>query len=559
MLVLGGVGVANAHANLVHSEPAAGAVLTSAPSEVVLEFSEDLDPDYTRVQLFNSANQLVSPGPGAIDPAYPRVLQLPLNDLPQDSYAAVWRARSAVDGHITNGSVPFGIGVPVSGMALIPPRGAPEPATAPPPTFESLVRWLNLLAVIVALGGLPFGLFVWRPAVIFSRRNNVDVRAADQFTTHAIRRLIILGGGLSLFANLLFLMVQAANAADLSLIQALGVPMFHLLGGYSGQIWLARVLLIGTVGLIGWRLPLAGTGPTRLWWTALALSSGIALTFSLTAHAAATKEGVITAVAMDWLHIVAAISWLGGLIPLAIALQAGRQSPKNALPLSILIPRFSRLALGCVAAVALSGLYGYFLHVNRLDLLAATTYGRALLAKSAVFTGLFALGAVNLLLLSPRLPASGNSLARAFSRTVRTELLLGGLLLTMVGIMTSVAPSQTAWEAQEKLGVKKEAELNDVHIVFRAAPAHSGDNEFAVDVTDRRPGTDSVPAEVLLRFTMLSMDMGTLQIATRTVDGLRYTAHGSFLSMAGNWQVEVIIRRSGFNDVVSLFPVVVRP
>src|SRR6476646_9785338 len=92
---------AAAHANLLRSEPAAGALLDTAPPSLTLEFSEELDASFSQAQLFDSQNQLVEPGPGTVDPATPQVLRLILPDLPKGSYTALWRVRSAADGHIT--------------------------------------------------------------------------------------------------------------------------------------------------------------------------------------------------------------------------------------------------------------------------------------------------------------------------------------------------------------------------------------------------------------------------------------------------------------------------
>ena len=90
---------AKAHASLVRSVPPAGALLEAAPQAVVLEFSEALDPAFSTVQLFSGNNQVVNAGPGVIDPAALAVLRLALDDLSKDSYTAVWKVRSTVDGH----------------------------------------------------------------------------------------------------------------------------------------------------------------------------------------------------------------------------------------------------------------------------------------------------------------------------------------------------------------------------------------------------------------------------------------------------------------------------
>jgi copper transport protein len=546
---------AEAHATLVRSEPPAGALLTTAPKELVLEFSERLDPSFSAVRLLDSKSQVVNADPGVIDPAAPRVLRLPLAALPKDSYTAVWKVRSADDGHVTEGSVPFGVGVAVTATALIPPLGAPDPATLPPPPIDAATRWLNLLMAAVALGGLPFALLVWRPAWRAAQRAGADCQTTDEAMLHTLRRLLVGGGGLFLLTNLLFLVTQAATAAGVPLAQAVGAPLLQLLGGRSGMLWLARVALTLLIGAIALRLPPAGQGTAWPWWVALLLGGASLLTISLSSHGAAVPEGMALAVALDWLHIAAMVAWLGGLIPLAIALRAAQRNPDGALPLATLIPRFSRLAASCIVVLTLTGVYNYLLHVNQLDLLAATTYGRALLIKLGLFGLLLLLGGLNLFVLSRRLRASGNRLARAFGRSVRGELVAGALLLLVVGVMTSVAPSNTAWEEHERQGIAQTATVGTVDLTLRIAPAQIGDNELAVDIADRRPGAQAALSKVLLRFNMLGHPMGTLQTEARSSTTQRYSTRGNFLSMGGRWNVEVVLRRAGFDDVTHTFQV----
>jgi copper transport protein len=546
---------ADAHATLVRSEPPAGALLTAAPKELVLEFSERLDPSFSAVRLLNSSNQVVNGGPGVIDPAAPRVLRLPLADLPKDSYTAVWKVRSADDGHITEGSLPFGVGVAVTTTALIPPLGAPDPATLLPTPLDSATRWLNLLMAAIALGGLPFALLVWRPAWRAAQRAGADCQATDVAMTHTLRRLLIVGGALFLLTNLLFLVAQAATAAGVPLAQAVGAPLLQLLGGRSSILWLARVALTLLIGAIALRLPPAGRGTAWPWWIALLLGGAALLTISLNSHGAAVPNATALAVALDWLHLAAMVAWLGGLVPLAIALRAAQRDAAGAFPLATLIPRFSRLAASCIVILALTGVYNYLIHVNELDLLAATTYGRALLVKLGLFGILLLLGGLNLFILSRRLRTSGNRLARAFGRSVRGELVAGALLLLMVGVMTSVAPSNTAWEEHERQGIAQTATVGDVDLTLRVAPATIGDNEIAVDVVDRRPGAQAARSKVLLRFTMLGHQMAPLQTEAPSSSTQRYSTRGSFLSMGGRWNIEVVLRRAGFDDVRHTFQV----
>ena len=547
-------GTAEAHASLVRSTPAAGTTVPAAPPELVLEFTEELDPQFSTVRLLNSTNQVVNAGPGAVDPAAPRVLRLALGELPKDSYSALFKVRSAVDGHITEGNLPFGIGVPSVG-SLIPAADAPDPATLPPPLLSSALRWLNLLAAAFAFGGVPFALLVWRPVFQSAPRNGAERAAADAAMTRALRSLIAGGSVLFLLVTLVFLVAQAAEAAGVSLTQALGGPVMQLARGRSGQFLLVRISIALALVALAWRLPSAGRGPQWPWWVALALAGAALLSFSLTGHAAALQQGASAAIALDWLHLAAMVTWLGGLVPLAIAIRAARRAPKQALALGPVASRFSRLAMICVALLVLSGLYSYIQHVNALDLLAATSYGRALAVKLGLFGLLILLGAVNARMLLPRLRALGTRFAGALGWSVRTELIAGMLLLLAVGVMTSVAPSRIAWEEHERRGLALPASEGEVDMVLRIAPAWVGDNEFAVDVTDKRAGAQGKAAKVLLRFDMVGMQMGKLQTEAQPTGTERYTARGSFVSMGGRWHVEVVLRRAGFQDVRHRFEV----
>jgi CopC domain len=75
VLALGITSPAKAHAHLVSSVPKAGEGLAQSPPEIVLEYSEDLDPAYTKVELLDTNGQVVVPGPGVIEPSAPRRLR----------------------------------------------------------------------------------------------------------------------------------------------------------------------------------------------------------------------------------------------------------------------------------------------------------------------------------------------------------------------------------------------------------------------------------------------------------------------------------------------------
>lgn len=544
---------AEAHAVLVRSVPVPGAVLTAAPRTVLLEFNEELDAGFSTIRLVDRQQQIVAAGPGVIDPQTPKELRLAFDPLPAGSYTAIWRVRSAVDGHITDGHLPFAVGADT--VAALPAAAPADAALAPPPLRDSVVRWLNLLFVMLALGSVPFGVFVWQPAVTGSigthQSVSAEVRTAHASMVWVLRKLVFVGGILLLLATLLLLVTQAASAADVPWMAAIGAPTMQLLSSRTGVLLLARVVLTLGVMAVVWRLPLVG----RRWWPALLLGGALLLTFSLNSHSAAVDSGAGVAIAMDWLHIVAMVVWMGGLVPLIFAVWPARHAAEHSPPLGTLLSYFSRLAISGVVVLALTGVYSYMLHINNLDVLASTTYGRALVIKTVLFGTLLLLGGLNMLFLAPRLRLAGEHIVRALGRSVQVELVVGVLLLLAVGAMTSVAPGNAIREAAGQPEIVQQAAVGAVELVLRIAPAANGDSTFVIDVHDPRPGAANAPSKVVLRFHARAMDMGALQTEAAPVTPQQFETHGSYLSMDGPWAIDVVLRRAGLEDVQHTFNV----
>ncbi len=535
LALLSPAGLALAHANLVRSDPAAGAVLAQSPSMVTLEFSEDLDLSFSNVHLTDAKSQVIVKGPGVTDPATPRILKLPLPALPDGVYSAVWQARSAADGHVTVGSVGFSVGAAAPRASLLPPPGTPDPATALPPVADSILRWLGFLSAAVGTGSLLFGILVWRPAY---RAWQSKDPAVDAAASRTLRRLAI-WGSLGLMALTLALIVfQALQLGGNGFWPALG----DLLIGRMGWILEARLALLILLVILVPKLPAPGSGSLYPWIALAVLGGGVLLTFSLISHAATLYPpgGIV----VDWLHLVAMSAWIGGLLPLLSLL-----GQRDGIPLGVLVPRFSMVALPSVAIIGLTGLTSGLFHVMTPQALVGTSYGWIVIAKIALFGLLFLMGAVNLLVLSPRLLAA--TAAGWLRRTVRTEIVVAMLVILGAGVMTDTAPAYEAMQMDQQMGVRQNLRSGTVSMVLRIAPGMAGDNELAVDLSDRRQGVDATKNVVLMRLRMMDAgaNMGVTQVETVTQDHIRYSARGSYLSMGGHWQVQIIVRQPGVNDV----------
>jgi methionine-rich copper-binding protein CopC len=96
-----------AHSHPVTMTPAPDSVV-SAPTEVSIVFSEDLEPKFSSLKLKDSAGNVVSKAPSVLDPANAKHMTLALPPLPPGVYTLEWMS-SSVDGHKLSRSYTFTI------------------------------------------------------------------------------------------------------------------------------------------------------------------------------------------------------------------------------------------------------------------------------------------------------------------------------------------------------------------------------------------------------------------------------------------------------------------
>ncbi|HWD59368.1 MAG TPA: copper homeostasis periplasmic binding protein CopC [Stellaceae bacterium] len=99
-------GGALAHAFLDHAVPAVGATVPSAPRQVQLFFTQELEPAFSGATIAAANGQPVAAGAATVDPQNKMEMVLNLPSLAPGSYKVSWHAVS-VDTHRTEGSFSF--------------------------------------------------------------------------------------------------------------------------------------------------------------------------------------------------------------------------------------------------------------------------------------------------------------------------------------------------------------------------------------------------------------------------------------------------------------------
>ncbi len=124
-----------AHADLDRSDPAADAVLTTAPTQVQLWFTQELfrRQGQNFIEVYAADGSRQDQGEAVINDDDRTLLTVALPpDLPPGVYTVRWQALSAEDGHDSSGEFTFTVGTVGAGATTTTPTAAPPTATPAP-------------------------------------------------------------------------------------------------------------------------------------------------------------------------------------------------------------------------------------------------------------------------------------------------------------------------------------------------------------------------------------------------------------------------------------------
>ena len=504
-----------AHAALIKTDPADGAVLAQAPARFSLTFSEPVSPlvltlvkpDGTPVALtsFRLSDQTVE-----ID--NPQTLG-------SGTHVLSWRVISA-DGHPVGGSLLFSMGAPSA-----------------PPAVPEAVDWQLRVAIWVGKIFLYIGLF---PGV-----GGAFAFAWLAGGGQAGRRFVIAAIPCGLVAACLSLGLQG--------LDALGAPLSHLarpviwrtgLGTSFGWTVLIALMALG-LGLLSLVGPRATAKPF-----ALAGLAGVGAALAASGHASAAEPQWLTR-PMVFLHGVGIAFWAGALMPLCLAL---KDQSAEAVPF---LRRFSWLILPVVAVLAAAGIALAVIQVQTPTALVDTAYGRLLLIKLGLLVFLFTLAAVNRWRLTALAEAGATEVQRRLSRSIGVEMLI---VLAIFGVAAgwrfTPPPRALAIAAAQPASVHIHAlkAMADLSVT----PGHAGPVVASMIIMTGDFGPLDAK-EVTLVLSKPDSGIEPLKrAATKPGDG-SWRVDNLVIPVPGKWTVRIDILVSDFEMVKIEAPIDIRP
>lgn len=500
---------ASAHALVRTSNPADGALLHQAPSQVVITFTEPPDPGLSSIQVLDSNGASVTSGTSHVVDAKPLVMEVPLESIGKGVYTVTWRTVSKSDGHTTGGSFSFGVGVKPGATT---PKTTVESST--PSALSVVGRSLFYTGLFVLLAGavLTFAAMAGRPP--------------------AARMVLPLASAAALIGVGLMFVAEHSST---------GASWWVLLRSSAGRaIWEqgVGVLAAGVAAIV------VVVKPGKLALAALGVTTAVAmLLHANSSHAGATQSLAWFNVAVQWLHIVAVSIWIGGLLWLLVAVPALPEEQRAAA-----VKRFSfvfAITLGVIFATGMLRLTQEMGSWSAWAHILSTGFGTAAFIKLSLFLVLLALAALNRYRNVPAFTA--NVRTRALTRVVAVEAVIGIAVLGVTAVLSQLAPpndisQQSRATAAQQIVVSGSDFGTTTKVRLTIAPGTVGPNSFSADVVDYDTGRPVRASGVSLNFSLPDKPQLNSTLELRHTSGATWTGKSTVLALNGTWNIDVVIQ-----------------
>ena len=608
LAVLAVPGRADAHAELVSTEPAASEQLATAPDEVVLHFTEGVDLSDDALEVLDANANRLDVG----EPEHPdgdrTAVSVSLPDLDDGAYVVAWRVVSS-DSHPIGGAFSFRVGeagaLSVDDQALIEDvLGGSRDGDSTLGAVYGVVRFAAFAGLTVLVGAAVFLSWLW-PAGAADRR---------------ARRVVGTAWLTSAVATVLSIPLQGAYAVGGTLGDALDLQVIaDEVGTRTGRSWVVRLLLLAVAAIVWPRLSraLAGRSGRAVGVAgsggsdpsvgaagsdrsdrsgldaarAVAVVGGLALfvTVSLTGHAV-SGDHVPLAFVADVVHLSGVSVWLGGLAVLVFAVLWPSRADADAVTdtdtgagtssgtidgREAVVGRFSQVAFGAVVAIVVSGTVQGWRQVGGYDALFETTYGRLLVLKVALFGGMLVAAAVSRSWVRRRAsarsaalalstgpgaaaasPDSGRARLSLLRQSIGAEVGLAVAVLAVTSLLVNAVPGESA-EADGGDGggpFTTQVTEDDIVLTLDIDPAEVG--PVAVHIFLNEPdGAPVLPEEVRADLTLPEEDLGPITVSLVDFGQGHYSAESAEIPFAGDWELELTVRTSDIDQTI--FDVVV--
>lgn len=516
-----------AHAYVVSSNPVANEELDQQPPAVSITFSEGIESGFHAIKVFNAKGDRVDQGDTVIKEQ--KIMEAALKkNLPKGIYTIQWNAVSA-DGHSVSGMIPFSIGKADGGFDQLD-QGQSSESIDMASTIDKAFLYTSFS---LFLGTILFGLLWFKAAI-------TDVLAPRMKRLLTVS-LIMMGGAL-----LFQLPIQTKSAADVSFLGAFQPSLLQetIASTSGGSLWM--MLMTSFVLLTIWTIVAMKKGnftSFRVWLFPLLIFTVLLWLKAQIGHPAATDNKILTT-SLDFIHLVSASIWVGGLT--AIVLLLMKKLPNEDQPLiRSTLTAFHPWALLSVGLIVFSGFVNAIFILQSFDALFQSAYGRTFLIKLGLFIIMGLLGLVHYLMLRWEKKQKRNV-------SLRAEWIIGIAILLLTAVFTNI-PSPPP-PAPEPFFGANQVEHRDL-VSLSITPNAPGKNTFEVAFTkkDGQTITDIQSVTAKIHKVSLFGDETPNEFQLKRLKNGHFSAENLLLNEKGTWKIEIHALTGSFDNIDTTF------
>lgn len=533
---------ASAHGFLERSEPPNGGMVAVGRTSLTLWFSEPISADASNFELQTldgiragiSVSMSTAGGRG--------VVEVETEPLLKATYLLDWAVLSLVDGHPYRGSVLFGVGAR--------PEVVPSTGDTLPGTPSLLMRWLDLSALMLAVGALAV-----------SGRVLGSMGAAGEAPGRRARYIGAMAAGVGVVTGAItaFLRVPRGGRDLRGWFEATWSTMTST---DWGRLWLGREVGLLVLVLLLWSLARHRSASDGRWPVAVLALAAVIMLESWAGHASTLSRQSELAGLASASHLAAAGIWAGGLaVLLTCLLPMMRRNPDSRGPmLASVWKKYSPMAGIATVVLLATGVYESGRHLPDLGSVFSTVYGGAVGAKVVLLVGALLLAGFNTLLVNPHLAAPvGRFLGRPdgwapvslrrFTSVVTVEAIVLVVAVGAGALLTSVPTAREIDLAARETGPRS-LNAEGLFTTFEVVPAGVDQSRLIVRTSATvKPG----PGPVSGIDVLLVAPAGATTVTTlNQIEPGRFEKETAKLT-PGSWEASVEVHRENAADAVMPF------
>jgi copper transport protein len=564
------------------------------PANITIIFSERPDPKVSYIHVTDSEGNRIDDGEFKITGENERqaTVLLDKNKVHDGVYSISWLTLSKDDGHISKGTYVVGVGA-MTDLSQNQENIVEHQETLTP--IIAITKTPIMISQVCILGFVICDFIIWRGVPKTGARNAIHELTLARFT-----KPIILSAVSITAAATILPFVQAYDVTES------GADYFKnlvslLYGTSSGTVWITRIVCSAVVLLVIYIYSRQSTVYSKndqlreisnrkktalLSFLVVATIASIA-TNSIVSHSASIPSGPQLAIISDFIHFSAVSIWVGGLVYLSYVIfpklyyissnVAGKVEQIVAQPDSITLltlSRFSTAASISLGVIGITGLYLAWIHINSIEDLFYSDYGKVLIIKLSIALPVLLLGAYhqfwirrifNNLLLSGRNKQVENynrivsdKVLSSIKLTIKFEAILAICILCAAAFLT-VTPLPTYQIGASTENPSHENTLSQsksvqdlvnqgIPMTLTISPFHVGFNNFTVSIPEASQNSTQI-SNVFAEFKMSDGSLGPIIAKLQKINPGVYSTTGGYLSQPGQWNMKITVQRMNAYDL----------